>query len=167
MLPKHTKIYRGNRQNLRLGEAIDNFYCIPNKWGNQWKYNKKLGELYMKLDLDNFGKRVSLCMQKCQYTNKTLTEELQLSKNAIGNYINNQVPNAKILFNLSQKFGVTMEYLLTGETSEIQISSKEKAILEHFSQLPEHLQNEYIQELKGAAKAYKSLSGKSSVSQIG
>lgn len=49
----------------------------------------------MKSDLENFGQRVSLCMKNSGYTNKTLTEELSVSQNAVRNYINNQIPNAK------------------------------------------------------------------------
>lgn len=121
----------------------------------------------MELDLEKFGERVSLCMKKCGYTNKMLTDELELSKNAVGNYINNQIPNAKILYHLSQKFGVTVEYLLTGEQLNNNLKPNEKKILEYFSELPEDIQEEYISELKGAAKTYKHLTGKSSTSKTG
>lgn len=124
----------------------------------------------MGLDLDNFGKRVSLCMKDKGYTNKELTERLSLSKNAIGNYINNQIPNAKILYSLSQEFGVTMEFLLTGESkiksTEKQLSENERELLENFAKLPEREQIKFIGRVEEIAKQFE-CKGKSSKSKIG
>ncbi len=120
----------------------------------------------MELDIDNFGKRVSLCMKNSGYTNKELTEKLSLSKNAIGNYINNQIPNAKILFNLSQTFGVTMEYLLTGVEKKSELTQNERELLENFAQLPEREQIKFIGKIEEVAKQYE-CKGKSSNTKIG
>ena len=120
----------------------------------------------MKLDLENFGKRVSLCMKNSGYSNKELTERLSLSKNAVGNYINNQIPNAKILFSLSQIFGVTMEYLLTGENKNNDLSQNEKELLENFEKLPEREQIKFIGKIEEVAKKYE-CEGKSSASKAG
>ena len=43
-----------------------------------------------------FGKRLTECMQINGYTNAKLTEKLNVSKNAVGNYKNGQIPNATI-----------------------------------------------------------------------
>ena len=42
------------------------------------------------IDDKNFGNRLTECMKIAGYTNSKLTEELNLSKNAVGNYKNNQ-----------------------------------------------------------------------------
>lgn len=67
---------------------------------------------------ENFGKRLEECMIKAGYNNANLTKELNVSKNAVGNYKNNQIPNAAILYKISQILGITMEYLLTGKNPE-------------------------------------------------
>ncbi|MEG0590654.1 MAG: hypothetical protein RR496_03270, partial [Lachnospiraceae bacterium] len=102
------------------------------------------------------------------YTNKILTEEIQLSKNAIGNYKSNNVPNAMILLKLSQKLGVSMEYLLTGETTEqMKLSENEKELIDNFSLLPEREQIKFIGKIEDIAKQYKETAGRLSNSKIG
>ena len=76
------------------------------------------GERNMNLDLDNFGKRLDECIKKSNLTNTQITKILGLSKNAIGNYKNNQIPNATILYNLSQLIGTSVEYLMSGITRD-------------------------------------------------
>lgn len=85
------------------------------------------------LDELNFGKRLEECMIKAGYNNAKLTKELEVSKNAVGNYKNNQIPNALILYKISQILGTTMEYLLTGK-KEIALSDEEKEIISMYRQ---------------------------------
>lgn len=80
------------------------------------------------LNEENFGKRLEECMVKAGYNNTNLTKELNVSKNAVGNYKNNQIPNAAILYKISQILGTTMEYLLTGKDPE-NLSNEEKNII--------------------------------------
>lgn len=122
----------------------------------------------MEIKLDNFGSRLEQCMKQSGYTNKILTEEIQLSKNAIGNYKSNNVPNAMILLKLSQKLGVSMEYLLTGETTEQRkLSENEKELIDNFSLLPEREQIKFIGKIEDIAKQYKETAGRLSNSKIG
>ena len=81
------------------------------------------------IDDKNFGNRLTECMKIAGYTNSKLTEELSLSKNAVGNYKNNQIPNATILYNISQLLGTTMEYLLTGKHGNENLTDEEKNII--------------------------------------
>lgn len=81
------------------------------------------------IDDKNFGNRLTECMKIAGYTNSKLTEELSLSKNAVGNYKNNQIPNATILYNISQLLGTTMEYLLTGKHENENLTDEEKNII--------------------------------------
>ena len=66
------------------------------------------------IDVD-FGKRFSCLMEKSGISYTKLTELAEISKNNVGNYKNGQIPNATILYRLSQIFGVSMEYLLAGK----------------------------------------------------
>ena len=77
------------------------------------------------LDIENFGIRLEKCMIKAGISNSDLTKTLGLSKNAIGNYKNNQIPNAAILYNLSQILGTTVEYLLSGKSNN-QLTEEEQ-----------------------------------------
>ncbi|MCT4542220.1 MAG: helix-turn-helix domain-containing protein [Vallitalea sp.] len=63
----------------------------------------------------DFGNRLKKELKKNNITQKEATELLNLSKNAIGNYVKGRVPTAEILYKLSNLFNVSMEYLLTGE----------------------------------------------------
>ncbi|WP_411337024.1 helix-turn-helix domain-containing protein [Ruminococcus gauvreauii] len=88
------------------------------------------------IDEINFGKRLEECMKSAGYNNSKITKELNLSKNAIGNYKNNQIPNATILYNLSQKLGTTMEYLLTGKNKQ-ELTEEEQNILNAYKSAPD------------------------------
>lgn len=98
------------------------------------------------MDIENFGKRIDECMKKQGFSNKEVTEELKLSKNIIGNCKKNQIPNSETLFKLSQKFGVTMEYLLTGKESnnDLNLNENEQEMLEKFKKLPDREQIKVI-----------------------
>lgn len=65
-----------------------------------------------------FGERLEKEMKEKGISNQMLTKMADISKNNIGNYKNGQIPNATILYKLSQILGITMEYLLTGKESE-------------------------------------------------
>ncbi|WP_027625560.1 helix-turn-helix domain-containing protein [Clostridium lundense] len=79
--------------------------------------------------MNTFGERLKLALKSAGYTQKKITEDLNLSKNAITNYVNGRIPDAKILYNLSKKLGVTMEWLIDGEEpKKEQLSGQEKVI---------------------------------------
>lgn len=64
---------------------------------------------------NNFGERLKMALKAAGYTQKKATEELELSKNAITNYVAGRIPDAQILYKLAQLCSVSMEWLLTGE----------------------------------------------------
>ena len=78
-----------------------------------------------------FGKRLDSLMKLNKISNQYLTEKAGISKNNIGNYKNGQIPNAKILYNISQILGTTMEYLLTGKEAEA-LNTEEKKLIENY-----------------------------------
>ncbi len=65
-----------------------------------------------------FGIRFTKILENSKITNSEVTKLAEISKNNIGNYKNGQIPNATTLYKLSQIFGVSMEYLLTGKETE-------------------------------------------------
>ena len=77
----------------------------------------------------DFGKRLTECMEISGYTNTKLTEELNVSKNAVGNYKKGQIPNAIILYKISQILETTVEFLLTGKKVNETITEEEKQSL--------------------------------------
>lgn len=62
-----------------------------------------------------FGERLKVALKKAGYSQKSATEKLGLSKNALTNYVAGRIPEALILYNLSQLCSVSMEWLLTGK----------------------------------------------------
>ena len=80
----------------------------------------------------DFGKRLTECMEISGYTNTKLTEELNVSKNAVGNYKKGQIPNAIILYKISQILGTTVEFLLTGKKVNETITEEEKQIIDAY-----------------------------------
>ena len=78
-----------------------------------------------------FGKRFTELMLNKKISNTYITEQAGISKNNVGNYKNGQIPNATILYKLSQIFGVTMEYLLVGKESET-LTPEEQTLVDTF-----------------------------------
>lgn len=108
-----------------------------------------------------FGERLKNLMKSRNYSNVLLTKELEVSKNAVGNYQNNQVPNALILYKISQILGTTMEYLLTGKEGD-NLTPEEQQLLEAYrSAAPA------MQEAARKILDVPELPGKSSVSEPG
>lgn len=117
------------------------------------------------IDELGFGHRLEQAMIKSGYSNARLTKELNLSKNAIGNYKNNQIPNTITLFEISQRLGISMEYLLTGEEKHSELSEDELELLIYFRKLPQKIKDREIGRLEDKAEQYST--GKSSDSKIG
>lgn len=82
----------------------------------------------MENTFDGFGERLEQCLKSRNIANKKITEDLNLSKNAIGNYKSGQIPNASILYDISQYLGVTIEWLLSGKDIN-NITQDEKEII--------------------------------------
>ena len=88
------------------------------------------------MDNKEFGKRLEELMNKKKITNATITEQAGISKNNIGNYKNGQIPNATILYKISQILGTTMEYLLTGKEDQ-EWTREERELIEYYRSMNE------------------------------
>lgn len=76
-----------------------------------------------------FGNRFTKILESSKITNTEVTKLAEISKNNIGNYKNGQIPNATTLYKLSQIFGISMEYLLTGKESG-ELTQDEKKLVD-------------------------------------
>lgn len=92
---------------------------------------------------EDFGNRLTKLLKEKNIKSKEITEELSLNKNSIGNYKKGQIPNATILLALSQKLGISMNYLLTGE-KDFDLTENEKELLNYFRMLDEREQIKLI-----------------------
>lgn len=68
----------------------------------------------MKVSKD-FGERLKQALKEAGYSQKSASEVLGLSKNAMTNYAGGRIPEAMILYRIAKLCSVSMEWLLTGE----------------------------------------------------
>lgn len=79
--------------------------------------------------MNGFSKRLKIALKAAGYTQKKATEKLNLSKNALTNYVKGRIPDTLILYKLSKLLDVSMEWLLDGEdypSKNISLSSSNK-----------------------------------------
>lgn len=85
--------------------------------------------------METFGERLKKSLHEAGYSQVKATQELQLSKNAINNYVTkNRIPEATILYKLAKLIGVSMEWLLFGDPKEKYVSAfpEEQTIEDNF-----------------------------------
>ncbi len=88
------------------------------------------------IDKREFGLRLENCMKTNKISNSEITKALNLNKNAIGNYKNGQIPNASILYELSNFLGISMEYLLAGKEAG-ELTPEELQLVEFYRKADE------------------------------
>lgn len=116
-----------------------------------------------------FGKRFSGLLESKNITNTKLTELAGLSKNNIGNYKNGQIPNASILYKLSQLLGVSMEYLLAGKEATELTQTEQKLIdlYRNTNEIGQPLIVKHAEDIQKALPRAAEASPESSTSLIG
>ena len=87
--------------------------------------------------MENFGKRLKIALKSSGYTQSKITEELNLSKNAITNYVNGRLPKADILYDIAKTLNVSMEWLLTGSESESKFNDEKTSFNKNLIELTE------------------------------
>lgn len=87
--------------------------------------------------MEKFGERLKIALKSSGYTQSKITEELNLSKNAITNYVNGRLPKADILYNIAKTLNVSMEWLLTGIEFESKFNDKKTSFNQNFIELNE------------------------------
>lgn len=87
--------------------------------------------------MENFGERLKIALKSSGYSQSKITEELNLSKNAITNYVNGRLPKADILYDIAKSLNVSMEWLLTGTDSESKFNDAKTSFNKNFIELNE------------------------------
>ncbi|MBQ3642246.1 helix-turn-helix transcriptional regulator [bacterium] len=72
------------------------------------------------MDNTNFLNTIRTCLKVRGITQARLVKDLGLAQNTFTNWMNrNALPSTEILYKISKYFGVTMEYLITGNEESI------------------------------------------------
>lgn len=87
--------------------------------------------------MDKFGERLKIALKSSGYTQAKITEELNLSKNAITNYVNGRLPKVDILYNIAKTLNVSMEWLLSGIESDFKFNDEKESFNKNFIELSE------------------------------
>ena len=83
------------------------------------------------------GPRIAVLRRASGLSQGELAKQLQVSPSAIGMYEQGRrEPSAQLLVDMSRIFGVTVDYLLTGQPKEIPVAVKDV-----FKQTDEQLEN--------------------------
>lgn len=74
------------------------------------------GGLTMNENFSGVGERIALLLSSLNTKQSEVYKAIDISKNAMSNYVNgNRIPDTKALYKLSKFFNTSMEWLLTGE----------------------------------------------------
>lgn len=85
--------------------------------------------------------------QECKRHNTTVTsllKSLNLSPNKGTKWRNGSKPNGDDLLKISNAFSISVDYLLTGKTSNTRLTHNDKVLLSLFHQLPDEEQKRFI-----------------------
>lgn len=113
-----------------------------------------------------FGKRFTELMDNADISNSELRELLGISKNNIGNYKNGQIPNATNLYKLSQFFGKSMEYILTGKEAT-DLSAEEQQLVELFRHADERGKRTILRTAKSESMELESSASRNGLTATG
>lgn len=93
----------------------------------------------MELKNKEISERIKQIMKKQKINQTELAEKTKIKLRTLVSYISeNKLPKTEALYKISQVLGVSIEYLLTGETTEL--NAKEKKLLEDYRNSPKDVQ---------------------------
>jgi phage repressor protein C with HTH and peptisase S24 domain len=78
--------------------------------------------------MENVSDRITAFIEDKKLTTTSLSKELGISWTAVNNYTKGRIPDGRTLINFKQKFGVNINWLLTGE-GEMYIQPKRLNVL--------------------------------------
>ena len=91
------------------------------------------------LERKKVNERLKKLIEKKGITRKELEEKTGIKKTAIHNYlVENKLPGTEALYKIAKVLGVSINYLLTGETTEL--NEKEKKLLKDYRNSPKDVQ---------------------------
>ncbi|MBN4067769.1 MAG: hypothetical protein COA82_12315 [Alkaliphilus sp.] len=68
-----------------------------------------------RIDSKEFGERLRVAIKTAGVTQKDIAQKINISKTAVNNYVGGRIPNAIILYRISNFLNTTIEWLFTGE----------------------------------------------------
>lgn len=103
----------------------------------------------------SISERLRYKIKELKKTQTQISREIEISKNAMSNYINgNRIPDTMTCLKLSKALGVTMEWILTGEknfndstsenTTNENLTSDERLLLQYYKDLTEQEKDEIL-----------------------
>ena len=93
----------------------------------------------MELKNKEISERIKQIMKKQKINQTELAEKTKIKLRTLVSYISeNKLPKTEALYKISQALGVSIEYLLTGEITEL--NTKEKKLLEDYRNSPKNIQ---------------------------
>lgn len=87
----------------------------------------------MKLEAEKIGKRIKSRQTELGYKQKEIIEKTGISKAAISNYIGgNRIPDTEAILKLSLTLNTTIEWLLTGKSTNENLTKEEKELIQAY-----------------------------------
>ena len=110
--------------------------------------------------MDSISERVTLIRKQKGLTQNELAEKVDISKAQMSRYINKGVqPPANVLAKMADELGVSMDYLLNGDTDDKAISSLSHAeVIQQYKevdQLPKEERKTIIKVIAALLRDYK------------
>ncbi len=81
-----------------------------------------------KLTIVNFASRFETLISRSGFSQKEIAARLGISEGSIVNYKRDRIPKAEELLTIATYFGVTMEWLLTGDEDHTSVVQEAEAI---------------------------------------
>lgn len=112
----------------------------------------KNGTLY---NMNDIGERIKERRKELNLTQNEIYEQCGIASGALSQIENGtRIPSVLIFFKLAQTLQCTVEWLITGESTNKFINENEFEMLWYFKYLPEREQIKWIGRLEDAAKPY-------------
>lgn len=106
----------------------------------------------MDISMDSIGNRIRERRKELRLTQTDMHRECGITSGALSQIENgSRVPSAIAFYSISQALNCSMEYLMTGKSSETknaEIFGNEKKLLDGFQKLPEEDQEELLEILE-------------------
>lgn len=107
------------------------------------------------LDTNQISNRIVNRIKELGMKQKDICEKAGIAKSAMSNYMNgNRVPDTETILKLSNILEISIEWILTGESSnvnKVELSMNEIELLSSFNKLPEREQIKWIGKIEQAA----------------
>ena len=120
----------------------------------------------MALDVKEISERLKLKQKEKKLKQKDIIEKTNISKAAISNYFNgNRIPDTESILKLSIVLDTSIEWLLTGKSTNENLTEDELEVIQKFRILPEKERQRFIGRLDDRIEELGE--GKSSGSAVG